>query len=329
MQPILSQDPEQYRAHAGRTRNFYAYLPTPAGDLHLVLDLSRRREEDQRDFGGVDNYRGQPVGQVIQPPGEAVEAPEEIARILAETRAEERTLMVRLAEEGAECRLHHATALDVTPESKRGALTFTSACLLGSDFTFARGRELIVVLLHEERVLQFRSRVAGVSHVTVDEGMHLPVLTVEAPARLEPGQRREAFRVVPPQRLLGRIRSRSAEGRDKGKGQHQSIVVLDLSSTGARVAIAENTLLSCFRWGCEVVCELKLPEAYGVAEVRGVVQRMLLYPDQKRKRKAHLGIEFARGDETSERGLDKIRRYVAEQQREALHGRTKFVTSPH
>ena len=33
------------------------------------MDLSRRREEDQRDFGGVDNYRGQPVGQVIPPSG--------------------------------------------------------------------------------------------------------------------------------------------------------------------------------------------------------------------------------------------------------------------
>ncbi len=326
-QSLLVQDPEQYRAHAGRTRNFYVYLPTPAGDLHLILDLSRRQHENLHNFRGVDNYRGQPRGQIIEPAGSSIEAPERIARILAGVRHREETLMIRLEEEGLDSRLHHATALDVVPEGKRGALTLTSPCLLSSDYTFARGRELTVVLLYEDGVLQFNSPVAAVSHLEVEPGMQLPVLTVEAPVCLEPGQRREAFRIVPPIRLLGHIRSLNVTGSKKAQPRTISIAVLDLSSTGARVAIAENTLLSSFRWGSEVICDLRLPDAYGVAEVKGIVQRILLYPDQKRQRKAHLGIEFVKGDEDFDRGLEKVHRYVADQQREALEGRTEIVTN--
>jgi c-di-GMP-binding flagellar brake protein YcgR len=326
-QSLLVQDPEQYRAPAGRTRNFYVYLPTPAGDLHLVLDLSRRQHENLHNFRGVDNYRGQPRGLIIEPAGRGIEAPEQIARILAGVRQREETVMIRLEEEGMDARLHHATVLDVAPEGKGGALALTSPCLLSSDYTFARGRKLTVVLLYEDGVLQFQSPIATVSHLEVDAGMHLPVLTVQAPTCLEPGQRREAFRIVPPIRLLGQIRSLNAAGSKKAQSRALSIAVLDLSSTGARVALAENTLLSSFRWGCEVVCSLRLPDAYGVAEVKGVVQRILLYPDQKRQRKAHLGIEFVKGDEDFDRGLDKVCRYVADQQREALEGRTEFVTN--
>jgi hypothetical protein len=127
--------------------------------------------------------------------------------------------------------------------------------------------------------------------------------------------------------LLGHIRSLNVTGSKKAQPRTISIAVLDLSSTGARVAIAENTLLSSFRWGSEVVCDLHLPDAYGVAEVKGIVQRILLYPDQKRRRKAHLGIEFVKGDEDFDRGLEKVHRYVADQQREALEGRTEIVTN--
>jgi c-di-GMP-binding flagellar brake protein YcgR len=327
---LLIHDPERYRAYAARARNFYIFVPTPAGDLHLLVDLSERNDPELQKFSGKDNFRNdrQKKGALGKSEIEITSA-SEIKAVLDKLRKQEEDLLIRLSVEPPISKFHQATAVNLITPAGGDVFTLTSACLGDRTAAFNEGTELVMVFMHQSRLLQFKSKVSAMTYARLGGGIRLPVLNLSLPKKITRGQRREAFRIVPSTRVMGKMKGYEppTPGLARGPEKSVSIMVMDLSTAGARIAIADDTLLSCFRWGSEVLCEIKLPEPYGQAEVAGVVRRVLLYPEQRKRRKAHLGIHFVQKDDLSEHGLERIRRYVLEQQREAIRGRVDIIPS--
>ena len=323
---FILHDSEKFRVRTEGTRNFYIYVPTPAGDLHLVVDLSNRGEPMQARFHGTDNYKKPAVIPSTKSEATVIDNQGDIDQVINNLFDLEENILIKFGE-GDMSSIHRGTVLRLPSEPENNGLTISSACLLDNEFTYPVGKEVVVVFMHQDQLLQFESRISDVFFAELAGCANLPLISLAPPVQITPGQRRCAFRVVPSTRILGSIKNTSEDDTaiNNQQGSSISILVKDLSDTGTRVAMTDRTLLSNFKWGSEVSCSFKLPEGYGSVEIRGIIQRVLLYPDNKQRRKAHLGIEFIQEPGITDNGLEKIRKYIRNQQREALKGRISVL----
>ncbi len=328
---FLVHNSATFRVRTEGTRNFHIYVPTPAGDLHVVADLSEKGAFQDASFLGTDNYaKPRALPQENSQTATILDGTE-IALILESLTDCEEDVLIKMDDGEGNVSIHHGTVLWTDTSQDEFCLTLSSACFLRNEFTFSAGREVVVVFMHQDQLLQFTSRIAEMTHVELINNAYLPVMKLAAPEQITPGQRRSAFRVLPITRILGSIKSAAGTMDEAGaqKVRSVSILVKDLSDTGMRVAMTDRTLLSNFKWGSQVICMLKLPQGYGAVEITGTIQRILLYPNQKQKRKTHLGIEFTPESDAEGNQLTKIRRYVRDQQCEALRGRISVVPNVH
>jgi len=313
---FFNHDSKEFRVRTIGITTFYAAVQTPAGDLHLLVDFARRDSSQIRNFMSSDNNRR----------GLLIDSGEE-RQVIYSDRAEMAALMNGMAREAADVLIRsaadngndsflHAMVLADERNPDPEGVTLSSPYLLQSEANCSIGHEVVVVLTYQERLLQFTSTITDLGYLTLNNGALLPVMRLRPPLEMNPGQRRSSCRVVPSTRILGTIHSAAASlpNQNGSRRRELSISVKDLSDTGVRVAMTDQTLLSYFKRNSEVICRLQLPQPLGTIEMRGITQRILLYPNLKHQRKTHLGVEFLPDVEENRTGFAKIRRYVREQQ---------------
>lgn len=313
---FIKHDSTEFRVRTDGITTFYAAVQTPAGDLNLIVDFARRDSSRIMNFMSSDNNWLIPLI-----------GPEEEQQVIHSDRAEIATLMKGMAREAADVLIRsaadngndsffHAMVLADTRNPDPEGVTLSSPFLLQNETSCSIGHEVVVVLTYQDRLLQFTSTITDFGYLTLNNGALLPVMRLTPPLELNPGQRRSSSRVMPSTRIMGTIISATASLPDQNGcwRRELSIIVKDLSDTGVRIAMTDQTLLSQFKWDSEVICRLKLPQPHGTIEMRGIIQRILLDPNLKQRRKTQLGVEFMPDAEENRTGIEKIRRYVREQQ---------------
>jgi hypothetical protein len=169
----------------------------------------------------------------------------------------------------------------------------------------------------QNQLWEFHTKVSGTSYLTLAEGARLPVISLDPPQQIVPGQRRRAARVVPSPKIKGWIRCVDNRGKAhrEGAGRTIPIIVDDLSTCGARITTKKDVVISQFKWGANITCRLELPAPLGAVQVKGTIQHLILSHEKKSSPTVHLGIEFHQDERSRSIGLVKIREYLATYQR--------------
>jgi hypothetical protein len=123
------------------------------------------------------------------------------------------------------------------------------------------------------------------------------------------GQRRGAFRLEPPERVLGTVqRERLGDGPGALTAKQVPMRIMDISFTGAKLHLSSGAIISGFKGGTPVVCTIKLPDRFGRVTLRCIVRRLHISQDEGGRRGASLGVEF---DEAADsEALATVRRYI-------------------
>ncbi|MFH1843312.1 MAG: hypothetical protein ABIF77_08885 [bacterium] len=322
---LIIQESETFRAQANHDRNFQLYFPTPEGDLHCVVDLSSRQSHTTDRIQWTDNQATGQTKPRKRISTEPITDPERIQMIWEALQTRETDVLVKLADENNQHPLRHALTLETAEEQPGDELFLSSPCLTSDEYAFAEGSKLVVVFDWYTELYQFTTRISNIGYVEVCDDVHLPIMSLAPPTRFEPGQRREAFRVVPSRRISGHVVNSSDVSSDmwnKFDLRGVPVWICDLSATGIRLDVQEQTLVSRYRWGCQVLLALELPEPFGYVELPAVTRRTLLLGDNHRQ--LQLCLEFLRDDNTTNNDLDTIRRFVLQEQENAVTPLTRI-----
>jgi hypothetical protein len=314
-------DPGRFQVLVKTERQFHITVATGKGDFQLLVGMATRSEltgQPHRAFDGPVTKLNSSLANYT------IDYSEDIQNIVNNLVTHEEDVYLRLPAGDGRHKVYHATVLELPRGSQRRDLSLTSSCLFHHDARI--GQDVSVLFIRHGRLLQFQSLVQAHSQAFVGKSAYLPLLQVDVPNKITPGQRRDAFRIVPDTEVTGSIRSPLVL-KGPGKSEKRQVVpfvVRDLSFTGARVEIQSNTLLSGFRWGREVECNFELPEPHGTVKVVAVVHRLDLYPKKRAVKCAQLGIEFIRERQKVPHGMEIIRQYVLDQERLTLKRRTEL-----
>ncbi len=321
---FVVHDPERFVVRATGGRQFHIELPTEAGRLQLLIGLAKCNELEGK---AGETYSDSTSVASKRLSGYAIDFPEDVRNIVNGLVNHEEDVYLRVPSTDGRHKVYHATVIGYAKKGSERELTLTCPCLENDRHKI--GDDLAVIFFRRGRLLQFQSQVTGTTRAHVGKSFSLPLVRMEVPTRIMPGQRRDAFRIVPDAEITGKIRSPLVLKGD-GSGEKKQVVpfvVRDLSFTGARMEIHSNTLVSGFRWGREVVCTFDLPDPYSSVELVGVVHHLDLFPKKRTVRSVQMGIEFIRGSQNAPEGLERVRKYVLDQERLTLKRRTELVVS--
>jgi len=314
-------DSERFQVQAKIERQFHIIISTEKGKLDLLVRMATHNEIAGRPHNTFDG----PVTNSKSPLASyTIDFSEDVRNIINHLVTHEEDVYLRLPAGDGRHKVYHATVLGITKGREGRDLSLTSSCLSTNEARI--GQDISVLFFRHGRLMQFQSLIQAHSRVFVGKSAHLPLLQLGAPTKITPGQRRDAFRIVPDTEVTGTIRSSLVLKSPGGTEKRQVVpfVVRDLSFTGARVEIQSDTLLSGFRWGREIECIFDLPEPHGTVEVIAIVHRLDLYPKKRTVKCAQLGVEFIRERQKAPHGLEIIRRYVLDQERLTLKRRTEL-----
>jgi len=314
---FLVHDTRRFNVRAAGARNFHFVLPISAGTIELVIDLEPR-------LSRTGEYRPErdllPDAEVDPDSDRALERPEIVQAIFAHLAKREADVRIKVQAGNSRLRFLPATVLNTRDEDEGPV----ESCVLTVAGVAGRlagagplaGDRVDLIFALQGKLLEGSCRVTKVATGKLDDALELPLLLLELPERLEFGQRRGTDRIVPQDRLTGRLRRIDATAR--AVGSPLSFRVLDISDTGLRVSLLGKALLSDVKWGTPVICSLALPGKKQILHLKAVVRRLLLSPDHEERRRAILGIEFTEARENSD--LSLLRRYVESECRGELEG---------
>jgi hypothetical protein len=312
------QNPDRFRARADGARNFAIEVATPAGNAHVILSLATDRALNQTVRLPAESSESARENSDPDPFPKIIESPGAIQMLLRQLAQDRRDVHLKLKEAKGAFSLHHATLLGLSDKTVQPSLLLSSSYFGQNDQQLDKDTRIGVVFTERNQVLEFTSPVSGISQIFIGETARLPVLHLNFPQRIVPGQRRRSVRIAPSSPIKGWVRPHEASrGEARPNTQrHTPIQVKDLSVTGARLTLKNGVMVSKFKWGCRVLCRLELPEPFGPVQVKGVVQRLSFAKDRHSAPTVHVGIDFIEDERSLNVSLRKIHDFLIAQQRQ-------------
>jgi c-di-GMP-binding flagellar brake protein YcgR len=159
------------------------------------------------------------------------------------------------------------------------------------------GAAVQIHLAHERSLHRFRSTVRGVRPIPLGKTLALPLLEIDPPSALEPGQRRRAFRIRPEKTLpvtIGPLLLDQGLPDTFEPFASVSAAATDLSFLGAGLVSDDPRAGLHLAEGMVVLCEIDLGETAGRPELLGIVRRIERVATPSGKERYRIGIEFLR-----------------------------------
>ncbi len=328
---LVVKDPRLFQAGGGG-RNFHILIPTQAGNLQILAAVAfggevsadgarkRKRFSDKAVIPGENSLNAQ------------MESEREIQEVLVRLAKLEDEVYLRVPSRGQGNVVFGGTAVRLdTDEEGGGNLLVSSPCLAEPRPQLREKTEVTVLFIQRGRLQQFKSQVTQIAQVMMGKEAYLPLVALRIPTKIGPGQRRDAFRIFPLEEISGKILSHAGT-EEPGRGKSIALVfrVVDLSFVGARVELSrkltEETLPEAFTEGNEVSLRLDLAAPAGRVEVEGMVQR-LISPQKGDEQGLQLGIKLVADGRKAPGSLEKIRRFVMDQERKILQKRRAGVVN--
>lgn len=300
-QEFLVHDRDQFRVHCDGVRNFLFRAAVAEGRLDLVIDLAPRVTSCEWLLEAISSGGRLKVGQTE----ESITDPHVVRRIMNHLSESGADVQVKVPGEQDRLELLQATFLAGGAEAAEGRLVLTCARRTSLESAEDVPEKVTLVFIVQDKLLQCSCQVHGPGRRWLDDDIALPTLELEYPSSVTYGQRRGAFRLEPPERVLGTVQR---VGESALPFKPVPVRVLDISYTGARLLLNTNTMVSSFKGGAEVVCRLELPGPFGEINLQGVVRRLNLHPEDQGRKGASLGLEFTGPQDSKD--LACLRRYI-------------------
>lgn len=300
-QEFLVHDRERFRVQCDGVRNFLFRAAVAEGRLDLVIDLAPRLLGCEWLLDTLSQSQGVKVSHKE----ESITDPQVIRRIMDHLAVSGADVQVKIQGENDRLELLQATFLGSANQSESDRLALTCARRTSLESAEDVPEKVTLVFILQDKLLQCSCQVMDHSRVWLDDDIALPTLELTYPSAVTYGQRRGAFRLEPPERLLGTVQRQGDTSLDF---KPIPMRILDLSFTGARLLLASNTMISSFKGGAPVACVFDLPEGFGQVTLQAVVRRLNLSLDDLTRRGASVGIEFNEPDDSP--ALLAIRRYI-------------------
>ncbi len=234
------------------------------------------------------------------------------SRALLRTAAEKNLSLdlVRLLDDGADtCRSRFV-------ESPRHDLTIEVPSRQGHLVPIRDGEQVEIYFRLDDQRYFFSSSVTDRAEVPLSNRVNLPVLVLTPPLVVEKRQRRRYYRAnMRAGRLLAKICLPTDDAKPRRKPD-LSLVVADLSAGGMRLSF-DGTLALCPLQPGQL---LTLTFLFGQPEKPATLEARVQHVTSIADGVVHIGLEFvALGESREGRVLqDRIRRFVAEREREEL-----------
>jgi hypothetical protein len=304
-QDFLIHDSDQFRVRCDGVRNFLFRAAVAEGRVDLVIDMAPRNLgcdwlDDEIARGGRTQ-----VGQGEESISDATV----VRRIMSHLAESGADIEVKVPGEGDRLELLQATFLSRAFQEDGERLVLTCARRTSLEVAEDIPDKVTLVFILQDKLLQCSCAVVGHDHIWLDDDIALPTLEVSFPADVTYGQRRGAFRLEPPERVLGSVQ-RLGLGNDAAPmtGKRVPMRVVDVSFTGAKVQLDASAIISGFKGGAPVRCVMNLPSVYGEVALDAVVRRLHVTHDDPGRRGASLGVEFTSDGE--DRDLLTLRKYI-------------------
>ena len=304
-QDFIVHDSDQFRVHCDGVRNFLFRVAVAEGRLDLVIDMAPRilacdwlDEEIAR--GGRTKVG---VGE------ESITDPTVVRRIMDHLAESGADIEIKVPGDGDKLELLQATFLsrNFQPEGERLVLTCARRTSLESADDIPEKVTLVFIL--QDKLLQCSCSVLSHDHIWLDDDLSLPTLELGYPADVTYGQRRGAFRLEPPERVLGTVqRLGLGDSAAPMTARRVPMRVIDISFTGAKLQLSSNVIISGFKGGAPVQFQVELPGNFGTVSLAAVVRRLHINHEDSNRRGASLGVEFVEPADSED--LDRIRRYI-------------------
>jgi len=304
-QEFVVHDNDQFRVHCDGVRNFLFRAMVAEGRLDLIIDLAPRVLgcdwlQDEIARGGRTQVG---TGE------ESITDAEIVRKIMGHLAESGADVQVKIPGDGDRLELLQATFLARNYRPDGECLSLTCARRTSLESAEDIPEKITLVFILQDKLLQCSCQVLAHEQVWLDDDIALPVLELAYPDAVTYGQRRGAFRLEPPDRLLGTVR-RLHEGTGDAALVFKRIPmrVLDVSFTGAKMHLGANAIISGFKGGSTVECVIDLPEEFGEVVLRAVVRRLHVDVEDAGRRGATLGVEFHEPEDSP--GLRTLRRYI-------------------
>ena len=304
-QDFLVHDRDQFRVHCDGVRNFLFRVAVAEGRLDLVIDMAPRN----LNCDWLDDAINRGGRTQVGTGEESIQQTAVVRRIMGHLAESGADVEVKLPCEGDVFELLQATFLAnaFDPEGEKLVLTCARRTSLESAEDVPEQVTLVFIL--QDKLLQCSCPVLGHEHLWLDDDVALPTLELAYPAEVTYGQRRGAFRLEPPERVLGTVqRENRGDGVASLTAKEVPMRVMDISFTGAKLHLSSGAIISGFKGGTGVVCKIQLPESFGSVALRAIVRRLHINQDEAGRRGASLGVEFDEPDDSQ--GLAAVRRYI-------------------
>ena len=303
-QDFLVHDSDQFRVHCDGVRNFLFRVAVAEGRLDLVIDMAPRSLgcewlNDEIAKGGRTQ---------VGTDEEAINDPKVVHRIMGHLAELGADIEVKVPGDGDRLELLQATFLSraFQPDGEKLILTCARRTSLETAEDIPDKVSLVFIL--QDKLLQCSCPVLGHDHVWLDDDIELPTLELGFPAEVTYGQRRGAFRLEPPEPIKGTVQRQSLGGSVRLTAKRVPMRVVDISFTGAKLHLTSAAIISGFKGGSTVECDVDLPSGFGNITLRCIVRRLHIIQDDAGHRGASLGVEF---DEPADsQALEAVRRYI-------------------
>ena len=304
-QDFVVHDSDQFRVHCDGVRNFLFRIAVAEGRLDLVVDMAPRLLDCEWLDEEIDRGGRTTVGQGE----ESITDPTVVRRIMDHLAQSGADIEIKVPGDGDNLELLQATFLtrNYQPEGERLVLTCARRTSLESAEDIPEKVTLVFIL--QDKLLQCSCSVLAHDHVWLDDDITLPTLELSYPADVTYGQRRGAFRLEPPERVLGTVQ-RLGLGDTTAPMIARSVPmrVVDVSFTGAKLQLSNNAIISGFKGGAPVLFQVELPGSFGTVSLEAVVRRLHVSHSDQSRRGASLGIEFTAPIDSED--LAQLRRYI-------------------
>ncbi len=304
-QDFLVHDSDQFRVHCDGVRNFLFRVAVAEGRLDLVIDMAPRALgcewlNDEIAKGGRTQVG---TGE------ESITDPQVVRRIMGHLAESGADIEVKVPGEGDRFELLQATFLARAFQPDGEKLVLTCARRTSLETAEDIPDKVTLVFILQDKLLQCSCPVLGHDHVWLDDDIALPTLEVGFPAEVTYGQRRGAFRLEPPERVLGTVqRVGRGDGSLSLTPKKVPMRMVDVSFTGAKLHLSSGAIISGFKGGSSVTCRIELPAEFGTVELNCIVRRLHINQDDTGRRGASLGVEFDEPEDSED--LAAVRGYI-------------------
>jgi c-di-GMP-binding flagellar brake protein YcgR len=159
------------------------------------------------------------------------------------------------------------------------------------------GSGVEIHVAHEGSLYRFRSTVRGVRPIPLGKTLVLPLLEIDPPSAIEPGQRRRAFRIRPEKALpvtIGPLLLGEGIPETFEPFASVSAAATDLSFLGAGLVSDDERAGLHLAEGMIVLFGIDLGEKVGQTELLGIVRRIERSDAPGGKARFRIGVEFLR-----------------------------------